>query len=141
MPYSPTHTLVFVVLGVDRNHTERRNDNMIDVGAGPAYRNGMQNVPAVLCGHRFSGRPGVRAAGLGQLTFADASLAPMNEVDPNVTEPSAPAVKWEANRNGALDPARRRLVNRVARRPPAAAVTAETRAVSVPFPRALLSTA
>src|SRR5690349_8682432 len=87
------------------------------------------------------GRPGVRLAGLGQLTFTDASRAPMNEVDPNVTEPSAPAMKWEANRNGFLDPARRRLVNRVARWPSAAAVTDEMRDVSVPLPRALLSTA
>src|SRR5690242_13116978 len=87
------------------------------------------------------GRPGVSAAGLGQLTLADASLAPMNEVDPNVTDPSAPAMKREANRNGSLDPARRRLVDRVARWPPAAAVTAEIRDVSVPLPRALLSTA
>src|SRR5215472_7471611 len=87
------------------------------------------------------GCPGVSAAGLGQLTFTDASLAPMNEVDPNVTEPPAPAMKWEANRNGCLDPARRRLVIRVACWPPAAAVTAEMRDVSVPFPRALLSSA
>ena len=65
----------------------------------------------------------------------------MNEVDPNVTEPSAPAVNSEAKRNGVLDPARRRLLNRVARWPPATALTAEIRAVSVPFPRALLSTA
>src|ERR1700758_4696439 len=87
------------------------------------------------------GRPGVSAAGLGQLTFADASLAPMNEVDPNLTDPSAPAMKLEVNLNGALVPARRRLVDRVARWPPATGVTAEIRAVSVPFPRALLSIA
>jgi hypothetical protein len=87
------------------------------------------------------GRPGVSDAGLGQLTFADASLDPMKEVDPNVTEPSAPAVKTEVNLNGALDPARLRLLAIVARWPPAAGVTAEIREVSVPFPRTLLSNA
>src|SRR6516164_5050928 len=84
------------------------------------------------------GRPGVRAAGLGQLTFPDTSLAPMNEVVANVTEPSAPRVKLEENLNGFVDPARRRLVDRVARWPPVTGLTAEIRAVSVPFPRTLL---
>jgi hypothetical protein len=65
----------------------------------------------------------------------------MNEVDPNLTEPSVPAMNSEANLNGSLDPARRRLLDRVARRPPATGVTAEIRFVSVPFPRALLSIA
>ena len=60
---------------------------------------------------------------------------------PNLTEPSAPAVNSEAKRNGALDPARRRLLDKATRWPPATALTAEMRAVSVPFPSTLLSTA
>jgi hypothetical protein len=62
-------------------------------------------------------------------------------VDANVTEPSAPRVKSEENLNGTLDPARRRLVARVARWPPDTGLTAEMRAVAVPFPRTLLSSA
>src|SRR6516165_7198006 len=77
------------------------------------------------------GRPGVSAAGLGQLTLADASLAPANEVDANLIEPSAPAMKSEANLNGSLEAARRRLLDRVARWPPATGATAEIRLVSV----------
>jgi hypothetical protein len=65
----------------------------------------------------------------------------MNEVDPNLIEPSAPAMKSEANLNGSLDPPKRRLLDRVARWPPATGVTAEIRFVSVPFPRTLLFTA
>jgi hypothetical protein len=37
-------------LGVDRHHTERRNDDMVDVGTCLAYRDGMQDMPVVLCG-------------------------------------------------------------------------------------------
>src|SRR5215469_6135588 len=38
------------VLGVDRHHTERRDDDMVDIGTRPAYRDGMQDMPAVSCG-------------------------------------------------------------------------------------------
>src|SRR6516164_9897590 len=37
-------------LGVDRHHTERRDDDMVDVGTLPAYGDGMQDMPAVLDG-------------------------------------------------------------------------------------------
>jgi hypothetical protein len=41
MPFSPTHTLGLRGLGVDRHHTERRDDDMVDVGTSLAYRDGM----------------------------------------------------------------------------------------------------
>ena len=37
-------------LGVDRHHTEWRDDDVVDVGTSLANRDGMYDIPAVLCG-------------------------------------------------------------------------------------------
>ena len=56
-------------------------------------------------------------------------------------EPSAASVNCAVKSSGALDPASRKLTAMVARWPPATGLTAVIRAVSVPVPNTLLSTA